>query len=222
MHQLQEDHMRSSRPTKSAKSGFTLIELMVVVSIIAIVAAAVVPSFSMVLHEHRQREAAQLIIQAVFSARSNAARTGKCHRVRVYPSADAADHTGTGGAVAVDQADQTIQCGQVETWTRISNKSVGPSVDTLVGDSHAGIVGTDISITKVVAPPEVDPDCDAALPIPDPNIMIFRADTFLEDNTERYFEVQAFNTEGNTKGITRYVRVNSSGDTKFKLCEVGF
>ena len=75
----------TQRPASRVR-GFTLMELMVVVGIIAIVAAAVVPSFNRSLQKNRQREAAMLIVEAVFAARSRAARTGRCHRVRVMPS----------------------------------------------------------------------------------------------------------------------------------------
>lgn len=213
--------MRFHRDTQSSDSGFTLIELMVVVSIIAIVAAAVVPSFSSVLQRHRQREAAQLIIQGVFAARSEAARTGKCHRVRVIISEDPADQGGTGGAVAVDRADRNIECGQVENWTRVSYRSVGPSSDPLVGDVHAALIGRDIAITQVVAPPAVgSTTCNTDLNIERPEWMIFSPSSLgLYDLTERFFEVQAFNAAGTVTGVTQYVRVLSGGTTRYTLCE---
>ena len=89
------------RSNKVSSRGFTLIELMVVVAIIALVTAATIPSFSRALLQNRQRQAGALIVEAVLNARALAARTGRCHRVTVFPS-DPSVNGGVGGVVGVD------------------------------------------------------------------------------------------------------------------------
>ena len=59
------------------QAGFTLIEAMVVVAIIAIIASIAVPSFSQSLSEKRTQQAASDIINAFNEARSQAALSGK-------------------------------------------------------------------------------------------------------------------------------------------------
>jgi len=222
LHSSREDRMTPQPVRKLSQAGFTLMELMVVVAIISIVAAAVVPSFTTVLQRHRQREAAQLIIEAAFAARARAARTGRCHRVRVYPDGNDGNHGGSGGAVAVDEADPPpTECGQVDTWTRVMYKSVGPSSDPLLGDAHVGLIGNDVAITAVVAPPSTDPTCQSTLSITDPNIMMFEPTGGLYDRVERFFRVQAFTTDSAPipMGVAQYVRVGPGGSTRYTLCE---
>lgn len=197
--------------------GFTLIELMVVVAIIALVSAAVVPAFSSTTHKNRQREAAMLIVEAVLDCRSRAVRTGRCCRVRVMTN-DTAINGGFGGAVAIDESSTTscsltppdpcfaTHCMSGVAWTRVSYKSVWTSIETAVdiqadaqGDSHAGLVGEDVAIFQVT-------DRNGAIIVPGP--MLFDPTGRLVDRTERFFDIVG-------AAVTRQVRVTAAGSVRF-------
>lgn len=212
----------TQRPASRVR-GFTLMELMVVVGIIAIVAAAVVPSFNRSLQKNRQREAAMLIVEAVFAARSRAARTGRCHRVRVMPS-DSQLAGGTGGAVAIDESCYT-SCSSalnpqppvpVPLWNRLSFKSVSASNETAgdiqaaaQGDAHVGLIGGDIAISAVLD------RAGAPLAVGD---MLFDPSGGLFDMTERFFEIRV-DTGTGPLGVTRHVRVSPGGSVRYTLLE---
>jgi prepilin-type N-terminal cleavage/methylation domain-containing protein len=195
--------------------GFTLIELMVVVAIVAFVTAAVVPSFSITLQRNRQREASMLIVQAVFAARSRAARTGRCHRIQVDMD-DPAVSTGHGGLVTVQEYSNRIECSNADgtdggTWRDLSVKSVG-------GDGvHAGLVGGDIAISDVL-----DEDCVSLGE--DPIEVLFEPTgglnvTVTGNADEKFFSIQAYTTGGDPAGVTRHVRITSGGAVKYTMCE---
>lgn len=62
----------SVRERKATSSGFTLIELMVVVSIVAILAAVAAPSFRTMLASQRVKAAATAVNESLWMARSEA------------------------------------------------------------------------------------------------------------------------------------------------------
>ena len=197
--------------------GFTLIELMVVVGVIAFVTAATIPSFLAALLQNRQREAASLIVQAIFTARSSAPRAGSCFRVTVVTNTTGLAG-GTGGSVQVDQYFQpTADCGTPSTdanaadWIPVSFYSVG-------GDAnHARLVGNDIAIFRVLGP---GPNCAvAANPVlffnPDGTLYVAVGAVALDT----FFEVDAFQSDGVTQiGQPRQVRVSASGVVNYTLC----
>jgi prepilin-type N-terminal cleavage/methylation domain-containing protein len=201
------------RPT-SRNRGFTLTELMVVVAIIAIVAAAVVPSFSRTLQKNRQREAAMLIVEAVFAARSRAAKTGRCHRVRVMPNASGMAG-GTGGAVALDEScANSCSAARGGQWNRLSYKSVWDSTESAAdiqgavqGDSHVGLIGQDVAISAVL---------DEAGGPGTPADMMFESTGGLYDMTLRFFEIRV-DTGTGPLGVTRHVRVSAGGSVSYTV-----
>jgi prepilin-type N-terminal cleavage/methylation domain-containing protein len=180
--------------------GFTLMELMVVVAIIAIVSAAVVPSFSLTLKRNRQREAANLIVQAVFAARSRAARTGRCHRVVIVTSGTKEDG-GTGGSVSVDEyRDQWSECGHATNaakWQRLSSKTVGE------------LVGDDVAISGLL-----NSKCEADASLGNTIRFEPTGGVFVNDAAERFFEIT---TEA--VNINRHVRISTGGSVRYTLCE---
>lgn len=185
------------------RRGFTLVELMVVVGIIAFVTAAVVPSFSMSLQKNRQREAGLLVVKAMFAARSRAARLGKCQRVRILTRKPGVSG-GTGGMVAVD-ASTGSSCTQAVNWgvwEQIVFFSVagGAGPD---GKSHAGLVGKDVAIVAEDGTVNVD----LALHF-EPS-----GGLWIQDAREQRVRVAAYTSDGIEAGVTRYVRINPAGST---------
>ena len=65
-----------SRVTGAHQSGFTAIELMVVVSIVAILAALAAPSFTPLIERWRVRQAAENLTSSLYFARSEAIKRG--------------------------------------------------------------------------------------------------------------------------------------------------
>lgn len=63
------------RPLASSR-GFTTIELMVVIAIVAILASIAVPSFSGIVERYRVRRASEDLIASLYLARSEAMRRG--------------------------------------------------------------------------------------------------------------------------------------------------
>ncbi len=61
----------------SSQHGFTLVELMVVIAIVAVLAALAVPSFVTVTERWRVRSAAESLIDTTYYARSEAVRRGE-------------------------------------------------------------------------------------------------------------------------------------------------
>jgi prepilin-type N-terminal cleavage/methylation domain-containing protein len=210
--------MQANRDTVSysklvwSKRAFTLIELMIVVAIIAIISAAVVPSFTMSLQKNRQREAAMLIIQGVFGARSRAARTGRCHRVRIYLS-ESQINGGFGGAVAIDEYDQAECSRNGGAWNRLSYKSIAQGTDPQNGDEHAGLVGNDIAISRVLD--------STGSPSAGGNEIIIRFEPsggiYIRDADELFFEVQAYSSDGQPMGVARHVRLAPSGAVRYLI-----
>ena len=132
-----------------SKKGFTLIELMIVVAIVAFVTAAVVPSMGMSLLRGRQREAANLVVQGVLGARSLAARTGRCHRLTILLSATG-EAGGNGGAATIETATQAGRCSVAaanNVWNTISVKCVGCDGHNILAAVRAGLVGDDVALS---------------------------------------------------------------------------
>jgi hypothetical protein len=171
------------------------------------------------LLQNRQREAASLIVQAMFTARSSAPRTGSCFRVTVVTSTTGLAG-GTGGSVQVDEYFQpTADCTTPSTdanpadWIPVSFYSVG-------GDAtHARLVGNDVAIFRVLGP---GPNCAAAATNP---ALFFNADGTLyfalgAPSSDTFFEVDAFQSDGVSRvGQPRQVRVSAGGVVNYTLCK---
>ncbi len=78
--------------TPRAPHGFTIIELMVVVSILALLAALAVPSFTPLIERWRVQQAVKGLESTLYYARAEAIKRGGTVTVRKHP-------TGTGGCL---------------------------------------------------------------------------------------------------------------------------
>ncbi len=200
----------------SKSRGFTLMELMVVVAIIAFVTAAVVPSFSMALQKGRQREAGNLIVQAIFAARSRAARTGRCHRVRIYTDTPGVSG-GSGGMVGIDESNMA-ECSRAVNlaggvWSSLGFRTVaGGSDPEFGGNVRAGLVGQDVAIT----------DCNKATGSRFDLHFEPTGNLYLNDAIERKFRILAYQGDGVTMGIENMgVLIRSSGSVQYTILPAG-
>jgi len=202
--------MAAKNPRLLARGGFTLLELMVVVAIIAFVSAAVVPSFSMTLQRNRQREIGALIVEAVFAARSRAARTGRCHRVLVTAS-NPAVNGGSGGWVAVQESTLS-ECSRAvnnPSWTTFSVKSVGGG--NALGAPRVGVVGRDVALSAMLGntpPPDVGGVGDAVVFEPSGGLYVRNANP-------RTYVLTMYTNAGAPRGIARRVTITSGGSVRY-------
>lgn len=190
---------------KHKEAGFTLIELMIVVSIVAFISAALVPTFGITLQRGRQREAGNLIVQAVYAARSLAARSGRYHCVEVTLG-NRADDGGNGGIVAVWRAFQAgrVSCATLPSgfdpapvWT----KSVGGG--TYQGLLRAGIVGRDIAISSATQGTN-------NLAAGNTVRMTFEPTGGMQER-----QVTVFTVTADSGQVSRFVRVTSGGAVRY-------
>jgi len=191
-------------------------ELMVVVAIIAFVTAAVVPSFSLALQKGRQREAGNLIVQAIFAARSRAARTGRCHRVRIY-TATPGVNGGSGGMVGIDESNMA-ECSRAVNlaggvWSSLSFRTVaGASDPEFGGNVRAGLVGNDVAIT----------DCNKGTGGRFDLRFEPSGNLYLNDATELWFRMLAYQGNSVVMGVQSIgVRIRSSGSVQYNILPAG-
>lgn len=106
----------SLRPTTASQRGFTLIELMVTVALVAILATLAMPSYSEFLRNWRRDSASRALTADIQMARTQSIK--KSRQVVMCPSANGTACAGnsnwqTGWLVFVDvNADQTINAGE--------------------------------------------------------------------------------------------------------------
>jgi prepilin-type N-terminal cleavage/methylation domain-containing protein len=84
-------HRRTAeyRRSRSARSGFTIIEMMLALAIIGIMAMAIAPAMSEVLANRRQGAAPHRLINAARVAQARTKETGAAHMLRVLAPNDA-------------------------------------------------------------------------------------------------------------------------------------
>lgn len=117
--------------------GFTLIELMVTVALLAILAAMAAPSFTNLINSNRLAGAANDVVAALQMARMEAIRRGES--VVLCPSTDGADCDGDDWSRMIVFSD------------RNGNRSVDPSTDVLLRDVTVAGSGIEVNASPNVS-----------------------------------------------------------------------
>ncbi len=205
---------RKSSQRKAA--GFTLIELMVVVAIVALVSAAVVPSFALALQRERQRTVANYIVQAVFAARSRAVRTGRCHQVSVAMGTPGVTG-GNGGQVLIREYLRPATCATAAADTDVNNWG-SPSTgnwNVVFSKQVSTMVGADVAISSVRD--NLGADLGALA------VFHFEAtgEISINDAVVRIFSILSCDAAGVTIGPMLSARVSSGGSVGVRFIIVG-
>lgn len=124
---------------KVRSSGFTLIELMVVLALVAIVASFAVPSFSTIIANGRIASSSNDVVGVLNYARAEAVKRGRIVRVSPVSGAD-----WTSGAVAwVDENDD----GARQATEILRQTSAVPGAVTLTATANVAFTGGGFSST---------------------------------------------------------------------------
>ena len=116
LHRLQAPHSEASHPAPRKQSGFTLIEAMVVVGIIAILGAMAGPAFQTMIRNNRLSTAASLLQVSLNIARGEAVKRGADAKVTVAAITTAGEWK-NGWAVFLDKS-------------TTANGAIAPTADT--------------------------------------------------------------------------------------------
>ena len=196
---------RKSSQRKAA--GFTLIELMVVVAIVALVSAVVVPSFALALQRERQRTVTNYIVQAVFAARSRAVRTGRCHQVSVQMDQPVANGGTTGGVVLVREYLRPATCATASADPD-ANDLASPSINNwnvVFTRQVSTLVGVDVAIEAARG--------DDGGALGSPTVFHFEStgEIFINDAVVRIYSIVSCDAAGVPIGPRLNARVSSGG-----------
>lgn len=92
---MENSRMFASRCNRIASSGFTAIEVMVVIAIAAILAALALPSFDQMIKRRQMSQDLNALVDTIYVARSEAVKFGGNVRIRKYKPAGCTADDGT-------------------------------------------------------------------------------------------------------------------------------
>jgi len=126
---------------KLNKKGFTIVELVIVIAVIAILAAVMIPTFGSVIKKANmsavQQEAAAVYKEAYALDLSDGTLDGN----------DGKD--ASGNAIAISQANESVEVKDDATWTYTVDTTDGTFVFEYVRDGYtATFSGADWSVTE--------------------------------------------------------------------------
>ncbi len=130
---------RLRRHDRSSQSGFTLLELMIVLALIAFLVAMVWPSLRKPLQRSTTQQAARRLVEDLSRARLNAIETGRTMAVRYEPG---------GGRYWIGPAD--MLAGDTQTDGAIASGSGTSENDAFESDSASNDDGNGPSIELVI------------------------------------------------------------------------
>jgi type IV fimbrial biogenesis protein FimT len=122
--------------TETSYRGFTLIELMITVSLVAILLSVAIPSFREVIQNNRAASQANALLAAFNLARAEAVKRGE--QVRVCPSSDQATCSG-GSDWTVGWIVQVVSSAEVlQVWSAppAVASSAGPTAVVYLGSGE--------------------------------------------------------------------------------------
>jgi type IV fimbrial biogenesis protein FimT len=133
--------MDSMRHTATGRRGFTLVEVMVTLAVLAIVAASAVPGLAHVLDTRRLNAAAHALATDLQLARTDAVARNRVLRLGIQASATGSCwvlHTGAAGACTCTGAATVCATGEVE----VRSERYGPA-DRLRVDANVASIAFD-------------------------------------------------------------------------------
>jgi type IV fimbrial biogenesis protein FimT len=147
---MQQASFTGLRRPPALSSGFTAIELMVVVAIVAILATMAAPSFSGIIERYRIRRASEDLTAAIYLARTEAMRRGGRVAIQKMSSTDcpAANNWSCGWVVFADAngngvlnpGEEEIQVSPAPTGVRVT-AGFGSPQDRVRVDRWGRLVG---------------------------------------------------------------------------------
>jgi type IV fimbrial biogenesis protein FimT len=149
--------------------GFTAIELLIVIAVIAVLAALAGPSFTPIIERWRVRQAAEDLQASLYYARSEAIKRGGNVTITKSPNssncANASSNTQWGCGWTVDAGGTSLQ--QVAAPNRVAITLAGSSgsisVDRWGMLSHGSAVGTTVAMDFLLAPLGMDANNKSSL-----------------------------------------------------------
>lgn len=110
------------------RSGFSLLEVLIVIAIIAMVSLVAVPWFSRIAQRNKLRSAAREVHSTLLAARMTAARSGLPASVRITPAVSGNDHHSVETWL---EASPPRRLGELRLTARVRFLSLPPGSDVV-------------------------------------------------------------------------------------------